>query len=220
MTWILGTLGSEYNRFSPEPDMADWKDHLERRYEDFSEQKKAEHRNSKHGYLGDVGGKFEKGGGDLEPDEWPKEMRLRRKYKKLPDFFHIWYGIFMVSDGMRSLLEEFDPGVHIFKDIPFQYDTDEKFFAFHTPTSLKAINIEASDPDRVIWYETPQKYRCNYGAIGSAGVAFDASQINGRGFWRDYTLFLPCYCISDDFKAAMKKRGMSFPKNFKTKITL
>lgn len=146
-------------------------------------------------------------------------IRLKRKYKKLADFFHVW-GFFMVSERMRDLLEEFDPGVHTFKDIPFDYDTDEKFYAFHTPTNLQAVDIEASDPDRVKWSALHRKYKCSPGEIGSDGVAFDSNKLNGRGFWRDTSLVIPSYCISDNFKKAVKQEGMSFPRNFKTKVTL
>ena len=217
MTWILERLGSYYHRFSPEPDMDEWTNGLIRRFERFSAEEKARFGYSHNRYLANVGNNFEFARNPVAESDWPDVIRLRRKYRTLPDFFHVWYGILMVSAPMRALLEKFDPGVHVFRDIPFDCETDEDYFAFHTPSSLQAIDIEASDPEHVEWFESAKKYRSNYDEIGSAGIAFDAAKTEGRGFWRDSTLHVPCYCISDDFKTALRNRGLSIPKVFKTK---
>lgn len=220
MTWILEKLGAYYQKFSPEPDMDEWVEGLMRRYEAFSDEEKKKLGYSSHRYLANVGSKFEFARNPVQDEEWPEVIRIKRTYKSLPDFFHVWYGILMVSAPMRALLEEFDPGVHVFRDIPFDYKTDQPYYAFHSPSSLTAINIEASDPEHVEWFESAGKYRSNYDEIGSAGIAFDAAKTEGRGFWRDSTLHLPCYCISDDFKSAIKDRHLSFPKVYKTKATV
>ena len=108
----------------------------------------------------------------------------------------------MVSAAMRALLEEFDTGAHVFRAIPFENETDKPYFAFWTPTSLQAIDPEASDPKCVKWYEEMKKSCSHYCEIGSAGIVFDQGKTEGRGFWRDSTLHVPCYCISDVLQAA------------------
>ena len=220
MTWIMEDLGAYYSRFSPQPDMDSWDEALEQRFDGFSDAQKAEYEMSANKYVLSVTNSFGYSKRAVDDAEWPEVVRLKRKYKSLADLFYVQYGLMMVSSSMRDLLEEFDPGAHVFKDVNFDYETDETYYGFWTPRNLQAISIEQSDPECVEWYADANKYRCNFGEIGSAGVAFDKSKTEGRGFWRDLTLHLPCYGISDDFKAAMKKKRLSFPRVYKTKATL
>jgi len=220
VTWILTEMGANYGRFSPEPDVDSWDRALLRRFEEFSDDEKAKYEGWANSYMVHVQSGFSYGKYAVDDAEWPETVRLKRKYKSLPDLFHFMYGMMMVSSSMRDLLEEFDPGAHVFKDIEFDYETDETYYGFWTPTNLQAINIEASDPTCVEWFEDAGKYCSNYGEIGSAGIAFDAGKTERRGFWRDSTLHVPCYCISDDFRTASKDKRLSFPKVYATKATL
>lgn len=221
MTWILEQLGAYYSRFSPEPDMDHWDAALERHFESLSDEEKSRYGRRSNTYVIAVQSKLRYAQGDaMAEGEWSEVIRLKRTYKSLPDLFYVLYGLMMVSAPMRDLLEEFDPGVHVFRDIPFDYETDQPYFAFWTPSNLQAIYPEASDPKCVKWSEDGKNYRSHYGEIGCAGIVFDESKTEGREFWRDSTLHIPCYCISDDFKTALKERGLSFPKVYKTKATV
>lgn len=198
--------------------MDHWDASLVQRYESLSDEDKSRYSRSVNKYVISVQQKLRYGSGDAMADgEWPEVVRLKKTYKKLPDLFYVLYGLMMVSAPMRALLEEFDPDVHVFRDIPFEYETDITYFAFWTPTNLQAINAEKSDPKCVKWYEDAKKFRSHYGEIGSAGIVFDQAKTEGRGFWRDSTLHIPCYCISDSFKSAIKDRRLSFPRTYKTK---
>lgn len=220
MTWIMDSLGSYYSKFSPEPDMDEWINGLVQRYQDFSDAEKDEFGFSEQGYLVHVSRKLMYGFGEVESAEWPEVIRLKRTYKSLPDLFHVWYGIMMVSSPMRSLLEKLDPGIHEFLDVPFDYPTEETFYVFHSPTSLNAILPEQSDRDCVRFNDTTKKYESGYGRLDSAGIVFDSAKTEGRAFWRDFTLTLPCYCISDAFKQSVNSLGLSFPKVFATRATV
>lgn len=145
----------------------------------------------------------------------PKAARstdAKRKTPK-PDVFIVDYAI-ACSGRFKALVEEFEPGVHLFAPIKLQYHDgspmEGDYYFFNCNVDLDCV-LTDNQPE---WFKTNR-----YGEVLPAlksiqkltplEISLSKPQIEGRHLWTGGPLGWNQLFVSDEFAAAMKKNRIT-----------
>ena len=150
-------------------------------------------------------------GGWVDLDGKPRRLLVRSKHKKMPDLFTP--GWWIVSDRLKSLIEEFEPDVHLFIPIPVIFKdgtpANEKMYVCDICRHLDAIIVEESELRWDVGDGTGTP-RLTYRTLGwpPCNLVFDKTKIGNSHLWRNGTYLQYELFISDLLATEIKKKKL------------
>lgn len=141
----------------------------------------------------------------------PKAARSRSKAKKppAPDVFICDYAV-ACNARFKDLVEEFDPGLHLFAPIELQYDDgtpmEGSFFFFNCNVDVDCVMTDNKDE----WFYTSRRGEVSpmLGLIQKRTpleISLSKPQVEGHHLWTGGPLGWNQLFVSDDFCRAMRK---------------
>ena len=147
----------------------------------------------------------------------PKVAITKGRKRALADFDKC-YGMAMVSEKFRRVVESLEPGIHQFVPVDMRWGTGEKvegqFYWFVVCNSIDSVNAENTDAPFASGISNyTGKYARSYWRVDKEGggvhrIVFDLNSIQGCHIWRDKYLVEGPYC-SGIFKRACEQAGIS-----------
>ena len=149
--------------------------------------------------------------GKLTSKQVPKNIKITglRKAATLPDAFRVINGLPLVSDSLRNLIEQMDPGIHQFFPVELTLPAGRKlktgFNVIIVTTKKKTILPEISDV-------SGPRYGSAY-SLKSPGskVVFSPSCLVGAHMWREIG-YRGRLFISNELESAIRSKGLKFMK--------
>ena len=146
------------------------------------------------------------------PDEMPRELVARKPRKSWPDAFEGVYGILVVSDRAREVIERFDPGLHQFFPVRLVtkrgVEIEGPWFMMNVTVRQNSILVEKSFV--AVNPNFPDTNCSFYADSGTKDVIVDSSRLSPDiHFWRE-ARFQGSLMGSDAFVAALKAAGIRF----------
>jgi hypothetical protein len=156
-----------------------------------------------------ISGIFMDGRGLLEAHEMPTNLviNIRGGGKTVPDIFHSHGGICIVSDRMRSLLEELDPGCHQFFPIQVFNLKREAVMGEHFILNVHQHHKSVVDELSVLNVSGTEK-RTKYHWLDEQ-ITMSKDLLPKFNLWRERHFARP-YFVSDLLIEKIKERKMSF----------
>lgn len=167
----------------------------------------------------DVGRAMATGYRQLTAEETPSQLQMsrRRIIKSYPDVFVTTNGAYVVSDRMRALIEDFDPGLHQFFSVNILDDPDGpprflmNIYARQTSLIEELSSVEQGgmhpSPERMSIVPVPRK-GITLGK-GEIDLTFDRKARGGLNLWRENRYSRDLF-LSDEFVDALKKQKLKF----------
>lgn len=181
--------------------------------------------NRLNSYLLYVSEKFTRDRGPILDHEWPTEFKTARALKQIGVLFKGNERLLMVEDGLRALIERFEPGMHRFRPIKVVTKGGKVYPGNHhllvIGQFLGCFSYQDSDPSLVrevypgldpMCYSAWVHYRQEY-----AKLAFKTACHAGKHLWRETKLSGSDFYISDDLHEAILEAGFKFPKHYRVK---
>lgn len=146
---------------------------------------------------------------------WPPErlprvaQQWRRNAVVLRDILLV-YGLTVVSERFRTLIEEFEPGVHLFSPMRLLRHNGEPvdgaWFFFNTQADVDCV-ITNNDPDWFRYSPGVRRWTClaSIAHATTREVVLSAPAIRGRHIWTGSLLGLNATYCSDALAAALRK---------------
>lgn len=177
-------------------------------------------------HMVNVSDKFKKDRGPVFDHEWPKEYRTERALKQFGAIIQVNERLLIVEDGLRALIEEFEPGVHQFNPIEMTTKGGKIYPGGHhvlvISQFIDCFSVQDSDPKiaKELWPGMdPMMYsirlRPNYKAFEVLALR-DACHA-GKHLWRETMLTGPDFFMSDDLHEAILEADFKFPKHARLK---
>lgn len=152
----------------------------------------------------------------IQNHESPKAFVTEKKCNELGSLIKLNDRIIAVDEAMKSLIEQFEPGIHQFFPIEIMMPKGERFpkefFTVCVGRYFDSFDESASDPEA--FKEIP-----NSGGLlsiitarhGIKGLAF-AKQVYGSAhLWRERRFSEWLTCFSDEFRRAIQDAGLRVP---------
>jgi hypothetical protein len=149
---------------------------------------------------------------------------------KVPDILGWMLGPFFVSRLVREIIEELEPGIHVFHPItvkakdgkPIAGSSELTYFTILQPPPLECVDIDRTSwGDGGVGMSAFQNYKRL--SIGDDKVVtLRRSVIEGRHFWRGAEPFDNYFFCSDELKKRLQKekvRGWQFEKGCRVSDT-
>lgn len=156
----------------------------------------------------------------IEPHEIPRIFLTEKSYSILAAIINLG-GIFGVNSEVRQLIEELEPGVHLFFDMPIQmprgkmYKEDQysivvigTFLSSFVPTE-KQLESTKGHYLRAIRSEFYNR------KSDIASLRMERSKFSGHHLWRERRFQSGLICLSDEFFEAIAEAGLDIPKHAK-----
>lgn len=166
--------------------------------------------------------------GPVLDHEWPRFLNLsRRPYKKsqLASLIQIQSRLLAVDEALKDLIERFEPGVHEFWPLEFQWCGEAMPYTYYTlfiNRYLDSLSPEDSDPgifkDAVFVDRHSINRRVFDSKDGFAGLALKKSNFDGAHLWRERVVgqVEPIF-LSDELEAAITQAGLAIPKHYRVR---
>lgn len=161
---------------------------------------------------------FRRGNRRLEPGEAPEQVLFSKKAEKPPDIFSARNGVRIITDRVRQILEDFDPGVHQIIPIEAVYKDGSKpdapYFIMNVTMHLDAVNEELSSVRMEKQFSgVISRDRMVMEPMTSHDLVLKKEAIQGHHLWRQNRyLYLPLFMSNEmhaEFKA-QKIKGYKF----------
>ncbi|MEX0366663.1 MAG: DUF1629 domain-containing protein [Ruegeria sp.] len=166
----------------------------------------------------DVTDIFHDGKRPFEPGEAPEKVLFTKKAEKLPDIFSARNGVRIITDRVRRILEEFDPGVHQILPIEAVYrdgsQPETPYFIMNVTKYLDAVNDELSSVKMEVQIGGPgSRDQMVLDPPTSHSLILNRSVTEGHHFWREKRYYQLPLLMSDEMHAefkAQKIKGYKF----------
>ncbi len=176
-------------------------------------------------YMLYVSEKFTCDRGPILDHEWPTEFKTARALKQIGVLFKGNEGLLIVEDGLRALIERFEPGMHRFRPIKVVTKGGKVYPGNHhllvIGQFVDCFSFQDSDPSVVreihatldpMYYSVRALSRQQF-----AKIAFISTCQAGKHLWRETKLAGRGFYISDDLHEAILEAGFKFPKHYRVK---
>jgi len=153
----------------------------------------------------------------LSDDQVPKRIEISelKKTSELPDSFRVREGLNIVSNELKSLIEEFDPGLHQFFPVeislPAGREPETRYYIIIVTESKATIIPEMSKV-------SGPRHGKNYSIpVSETKTVFSSECQTGANIWREEG-FRGRLFISDEIDQEIKARHLKFYKRWKGEI--
>jgi hypothetical protein len=150
----------------------------------------------------------------LKPEETPEHMVLNKPKARLRDIFMTENGALIISEKLRALIEEMDPGMHQFMPISIDNLAElECWFILNVHARQDSViddqsdvrpNSGSRDSNKIMYFEyfpAPKK--------GHISATIDTTALGGLHVWRERR-YPGSLLVSDAFQGELKKRKIEF----------
>ena len=227
MAWCV-RLGSSFGQFFPSGKFTGWDEELTAYFNaglTEAEDAAIGPVNRINSYLLYVSEKFTRDRGPILDHEWPTEFKTARALKQIGVLFKGNERLLIVEDGLRALIERFEPGMHRFRPIKVVTKGGKVYPGDHhllvIGQFVDCFSFQDSDPSivREIQAGTDSMFYSAqaYSRQQFAKLAFKTTCLAGRHLWRETKLSGSDFYISDDLHEAILKAGFKFPKHYRVK---
>jgi hypothetical protein len=155
----------------------------------------------------------------LSQDEVPETLKLLKDYKSVPDIFVTRSGALIVSQHMRSFINDLDPDQHQFFPVRITDSTDDTSrFIINVYVKQDSIIDEQSNVQSlsfkgfnraimsIAFHATREKGPL---AAGQVDVAFDSGALSNLNLWRERR-YPNALFVSDVFVEALQEQNLHF----------
>jgi hypothetical protein len=160
----------------------------------------------------------------IEEHEWPKEFLYYRSYTRDVDILNLPSRVIAVTQRLRDLIEQLEPGVHQFRPIRVLLKRNVEHEVQHhvivIGQYLSAFQLNQTDPDCVSVQDggfVRIKFSPN-DKKGFAKLAMAQSEFGNAHIWRERKLRAGEVYISDRLKTEAEQAGMVLPACMKLKV--
>ena len=159
----------------------------------------------------DISGLFIAGGQLLAPNETQEHLILHKKGKApLRDIFGTRSGAMIVSENLRLLMEELDPGCHQFLSLSIDNRPDAApRYILNVHATKDSVIDDQSDvkPNPLSTGRDNMYFSYNSYDKGPRNIAFSAAALDGPHAWRERR-YRHSLLISDAFATAINERQL------------
>lgn len=152
----------------------------------------------------------------LEPDEFPKELIIKKPRKWYPDIFKTTGSMYVASGAAKNIIEGLDPELHQFFPLTIHtkrgLEVEGPWFAMHVTEQQDSIVKEKS----MVYLPDGSSERLHQFYYDRKDVTVDVSRQSGAHLWREY-FFINSLLGSDELINALKAADMKFFRRFKAK---
>lgn len=128
-------------------------------------------------------------GRPIDPTHLPTRLQPKGRRKKMPDLLGTLAGM-LCSEKVRKIVEEFEPGVHAFYPVVFEWKNgqqDEGHYIWIVQNSIKALHPDLIDPP----YPGPNERWNGLSVIDhpNGKAVFSKEKIGNAHIWSDPQLW-------------------------------
>lgn len=214
---------ASFGNFFPDAEMPGYWEHLEQHFKEMSAKGLATHE-----FFPQFQSDFRRdslyGTRAIDNDLIPQDFVLAKPYKSLGDMILLGLGV-AVTDCLRSLIEELEPGRHQFKAVKITLPSGKAYptayFTLRVLSQLDAFDKEKSDP--TCWKKSVRILKIAPPMEDHAyGIALSRRVIADHHIWRGFVspesgISGFDFYVSDTLKAVIDAAGLKMPPFYKLK---
>lgn len=214
---------ASFGKFFPDAEMPRYWEHLEQQFKEMSAKGVAAHEFFPQ-FQSDFRRDFLYGTRAIDNDLIPQDFVLAKPYRALGDMILLGLGV-AVTDSLRSLIEELEPGRHQFKAVKITLPSGEAYpsayFMLRVLSRLDAFDKDKSDP--TCWEKSVRILKIVPPMEDHAyGIALSRSVIADHHIWRGFVSAESGisgfdFYVSDTLKAAIDAAGLIMPPFYQLK---
>lgn len=157
----------------------------------------------------------------IKEHEPPRFFITYANYKSLGSLIALNFGLLAVDEHLKSIIEQFDPGIHQFYPIEIRMPRG-KFYPAQYYILVIGNYIDGFCPEkskngsyRSYGPEYPDYYSLVDTAKGISGISIYRDAFGNAKLWRERGLNEGLTCFSDQLEAEIAKSGLRIPKHYK-----
>ncbi|MBB1247911.1 hypothetical protein H2O14_03305 [Rhizobium sp. G21] len=149
----------------------------------------------------------------MKQEETPEHLVLSKPRARLREIFTTHNGALIISEKLRALMEEMDPGVHQFMPISIDNHAEPgRWFILNIHAKQNSVVDDQSDVRQssgspknheIMFFRYFPAYK------GHINATIDTSSLGGLHVWRERR-YPGSLLVSDTFQAELKKRKIEF----------
>lgn len=220
MVWCL-MKPQGFGDYWPDGEFVGWNEALKSYYEnEMPHEKKVAMGMTKRILFSEFAEKFSEDLGRLEAVECPKEFQTIKTYSNLADVIATQDRLLAVSEALKGIIEDLEPGVHQFWPLKITSRRGQvypvNYYGMAVGRFLDSFDYERSSKENWRhsndWYVPRSKTKKDF-----SQMAMSAKVIGGTHLWRERKVYNPPIYFSDELQERIEQAGLRLYRRYKLK---